>query len=61
MPIPVLVRRYFAGRIVYKLPLGQLFDNALLTRLSCLLRFNEGSIKKEKIVDFLKALKAQFK
>jgi len=32
-----------------------------LTRLSCFFRFHEGSIKKEEIVEFLKALKAHLK
>ncbi|NJS37259.1 MAG: IS630 family transposase [Brachymonas sp.] len=32
-----------------------------LTRTNCLFRLHEGSIKKEEIVDFLKALKAQLR
>jgi transposase len=32
-----------------------------LTRTNCLFRLHEGSIKKEEIVDFLKALKAHLK
>ena len=32
-----------------------------LTRTHCLLRLHEGSIKKEEVVDFLKALKAHLK
>ena len=32
-----------------------------LTRLSCLFRFHEGSIKKEEIVEFLQALKGHRK
>jgi transposase len=32
-----------------------------LTRANCLFRFYEGSIKKEQIVEFLKALKAHLK
>lgn len=32
-----------------------------LTRTNCLFRLHEGSIKKEEIVEFLKALKARLK
>ncbi len=32
-----------------------------VTRLNCLFRFHEGSIKKEQIVEFLKALKAHLR
>lgn len=32
-----------------------------LARINCLFRFHEGSIKKEQIVEFLKALKAHLK
>ena len=32
-----------------------------LTRTNCVFRFHEGSIKKEQIVGFLKALKAHLK
>lgn len=32
-----------------------------LTRMNCVFRFHEGSIKKEQIVEFLKALKAHLK
>ena len=32
-----------------------------LTRTNCLFRFHQGSIKKEQIVEFLKALKAHLK
>jgi transposase len=39
----------------------QLSIVAGMTRLNCLFRFHEGSIKKEEIVEFLKALKAHLK
>jgi transposase len=39
----------------------QLSIIAGMTRLNCLFRFHEGSIKKEEIVEFLKALKAHLR
>lgn len=39
----------------------QLSIIAGLTRLNCLFRFHDGSIKKEQVVEFLKALKAHLR
>lgn len=39
----------------------QLSVIAGLTRCNCLFRFHEGSIRKEQVVEFLKALKAHIK